>query len=349
MAIRKERFGAMPDGREISLYTITNANGLSASVTDLGAVWVTMFAPDRHGNMADVVLGFDDTAGYLARGPHFGAVVGRVANRTAGGKFKIDGTEYTLAQNNGLNNLHSGPDYYEKRLWEAAQGSDERSVMFTLVSPDCDQGFPGTVTVSVIYRLTDDNCMEITYHAVTDRTTPMNPTNHSYFNLAGHDGGSVLKQRVQIVAGLYTPCDEGLIPTGEILKVEGTPMDFREEKEIGAGIDADFVQLKQAGGYDHNWCLDHAAGEYDLAARAYDPESGRAMDVYTDLPGVQFYTSNSLHVECGKNGTAYGPRGAYCFETQFYPDSLNKPHFPSPILHPGEVYTSKTGYRFYVR
>lgn len=348
MAIKKERFGAMPDGKEISLYTITNSHGLSASVTDLGAIWVRMLAPDRDGNFDDVLLGYDGGDGYLVNGPHLGSVVGRVANRTGGACFHLDGKEYLLAKNDGENNLHSGPDYFDKRLWEAAVGADERSVMFSLESPDGDQGYPGNARISVIYRLTEEDCLEITYHASCDQATPMNLTNHAYFNLAGQGNGNVLSQKVRILADFFTPNSADSIPTGEIRTVAGTPMDFRGEKALGREIDADFSQLKNARGYDHNWCLSHEAGVYSLAVTARDEGNGRLMEVYTDLPGVQLYTANWLDHEAGKNGAVYGPREAFCFETQFYPDSLNKPQFMSPIIRAGEVFTTKTGYRFLV-
>ncbi len=345
MAILRERFGEMPDGREISLYTLTNKNGLSAAVTNLGAIWVRMLVPDREGNPADVLLGYDDAAGYLAGGPHFGAIVGRVANRVKGARFRIDDKEYRLGKNEGDNNLHSGPDYWETRLWEAAPGADGKSVMFTLESPDEDQGYPGNARISVIYRLNEEDCLEITYHASCDQTTPMNPTNHAYFNLGGHNGGSVLSHKARILADFYTPIGPDLIPTGEIASVAGTPMDFREWKAFGDEIGADFTALLYGGGYDHNWCLRHDKGVYSLAAEAWDEKSGRAMEVYTDLPGVQLYTGNGLG-EIGKGKIQYEPRAGFCFETQFLPDALNKPHFPSPMLRAGEVFTTKTGYHF---
>ncbi|MCI8510694.1 MAG: galactose mutarotase [Lachnospiraceae bacterium] len=345
MAIQKERFGEMPDGREISLYTVTNDNGLSASVTNLGAAWVRMLVPDREGNLADVLLGYDGAAEYLAGSPHFGATVGRVANRVGGARFWLEEREYLLAKNERDNNLHSGPDYWENRLWEAACGADEKSVMFTLESPDGDQGYPGNARISVIYRLNEEDCLEITYHASCDRATPMNPTNHAYFNLGGHDSGSVLAHKARILADFYTPVGPDLIPTGEIASVTGTPMDFREWKTFADEIGADFTALLYGGGYDHNWCLNHAASVYSLAAEAWDEKSGRAMEVWTDLPGVQLYTGNGLS-DTGKGGVRYRPRDGFCFETQFFPDALNKPHFQSPVMKVGEVFTTKTGYRF---
>lgn len=349
MAIQKQRFGTMPDGREVNLYTMTNPHGLSASFSELGAVWVNMLVPDRDGKPEDVLLGYDSLEGYLKNGPHFGAVVGRVANRTGGAAFTLKGKRYRLEKNNGENNLHSGRDFFEKRLWDARVCEEENSVTFTLESPDGDQGFPGNARISVRYRLTDEDCVEITYRASCDEATPMNLTNHAYFNLGGHNFGSICGHKVKLLSGFFTPTFADSIPTGEIVSVAGTPMDFREEKEVGLEIDADDLQLKQAGGYDHNWCLEHEAGVCGLAATAFHPESGRCMEVLTDLPGIQFYTSNFLSAEQGKGGAVYGRRNGMCFETQFYPDSLNKAWFPSPVLEAGEEFQSVTCYRFGVR
>lgn len=346
MSVRKEAFGMMPDGREISLYTIENENGVSASFTDLGAIWVRMMVPDRAGKLCDVLLGYDDGDGYLVNGPHMGSVVGRIANRTGGAKFRIGEKEYCLEKNNGENNLHSGPDYFDKRLW-AAKESGEDSIVFFLESPDGDQGFPGNARISVKYTLNRENTVEITYLADCDQDTPMNLTNHAYFNLGGQDSGSILNHKAQINAEMFTPSAADSVPTGEILLVEGTPMDFRKPKTIGEEIDSDFVQLVQAKGYDHNWCLSHVPGVYSFAASVYDPESGRAMDVYTDLPGVQFYTANWLNSEKGKGKAVYESRNAYCFETQMYPDAVNKPQFASPVIKAGSAYVTRTGYHFY--
>ena len=346
MAVVKEHFGEMADGRSISLYTMTNKNGLQAAITDLGAVWVRMIVPDKNGNMDDVMLGFDHAEGYLKNGPHFGSVVGRIANRTGKGMFLLNGINYTLAINNGPNNLHSGPDYYDERLWNAKILS-ENSVRFDLLSPDGDQGYPGNAIVSVIYTLDDEDMLTLRYSVLSDADTPVNLTNHGYFNLLGHRGGSVLGHRARILADFYTPSDETSIPSGEILPVSGTPMDFTEFHEIGERINEPFDQLIQGHGYDHNWCLSHTRGEFALAAQIYSEESGRAMDVYTDQPGVQFYTANFLEQENGKEGSVYHARTAFCFETQNFPDAVNKPFFPSPIVKAGTEWKSVTGYRFY--
>lgn len=347
MAVKKEAFGAMPDGRKITLYTITNENGVSASFTDLGAIWVRMIVPDKNGEMGDVLLGYDGGEAYLVNGPHLGSVVGRIANRTGGAGFLLNGKTYALGKNDGNNNLHSGPDYFDKRLWTARE-SGEDSVAFFLESPDGDQGYPGNARISVRYTLTPENTVEITYVAECDQDTPMNLTNHAYFNLGGHGSGSVLSHKVQIHGDMFTPSSADSIPTGEIRLVENTPMDFRTPKPIGLRIDSDDIQIVQGKGYDHNWCLNHVPGVYSLAASAYEEKSGRAMDVYTDLPGVQFYTANWLGGEKGKDGAVYQDRDGFCFETQMYPDAVNKPQFASPVIKAGTTYVTKTGYHFYI-
>lgn len=346
MAIAARKFGTMPDGRSVTLYTITNQNGLAASVTDLGASWVSMLVPDRNGVFSDVLLGYDDAAGYLSDTPHLGAVVGRVANRTGNAAFTLNRKTYVLGKNDGENNLHSGPDYYDKRLWQASSVGED-SVVFFLASPDGDQGYPGNAEISVKYTLTEENTVEVTYMITCDQDTPFNMTNHAYFNLAGHDAGNVGNHRMQICADYFTPSDAHSITTGEIRPVDKTPMDFRIPKAIGRDMDMEYDQLVQAGGYDHNWCLNHTPGVYTLSANAYDPESGRAMSVYTDLPGVQFYTANFLGGERGKNGAVYERRGAFCLETQMYPDAVNKPQFASPVVKAGETHITQTGFCFY--
>lgn len=346
MAIKKEQFGSMPDGRKITLYTITNEHGVSASFLDLGAIWANMLVPDRNGQVADVLLGYDDAAGFLVNGPHLGSVVGRIANRTAGARFSLNDNIVYLGRNDGENNLHSGPDYFDKRLWNVGMTS-EHSIQFTLESPDGDQGYPGHAAISVTYTLTEDNTVEILYQAVCDQDTPMNLTNHAYFNLGGHGSGVVYDHFVQIDADTFTPTNQESIPTGEFRSVFDTPFDFSRAKKIGADIHADDMQLKMGKGYDHNYCLNHPVGIYSRAASVWDEKSGRAMDVYTDLPGIQFYTANWLDHESGKDGTVYCSRGAFCFETQFFPDSVNQPKFMSPVVKAGETFVSKTGYHFY--
>ena len=347
MSVKKEHFGEMPDGREVSLYTITNKNGLEASVTDLGAVWVRMVVPDKNGGMDDVMLGFDDAAGYLNNGPHFGSVVGRIANRTAKGKFSLNGKEYTLAVNNGPNNLHSGLDYYDARLWNAKEEA-ENAVTFTLLSPDGDQGYPGALVMKVTYSLDEENTLMIHYEAEPDQDTIINMTNHSYFNLNGHKSGDVLNHTLWLNADVFTPADATSIPTGEIRSVEGTPMDFRIDKTIGKDIEADYEPLVFGKGYDHNWVLKNE-GEFDKVAEVAGDESGIHMSVLTDLPGVQIYTANFLDGEKGRDGAVYEMRDAICLETQYYPDAIHHENFPGPICKKGEKYDTRTAYRFRVK
>lgn len=349
MAIKVERFGETPDGRQIDLYTLTNENGVRASFTNLGGTWVSMLVPDKNGDMGDVILGYDTAEKYLVNGPHFGAVIGRNANRIGGAAFTLNGIRYQLAVNNGPNNLHSAPDLYHRRIWEVELDEADLGsrISFSLFSPDGDQGYPGNADITVCYTLTPDNSVSIEYHMVSDADTIANFTNHCYFNLAGHGSGPVLDQQVWIDADYFTPADEVSIPYGTILPVKDTPMDFNTMKSIGRDIGVEYDQLIMGKGYDHNWVLNHKKGELALCAKAYDPSTGRIMEVYTDLPGMQFYTANYLTDPTpGKDGVTYAPRHAYCFETQYYPDAVNKPQFPSPILKAGEEYHTTTIYKF---
>lgn len=349
MAYKKELWGNMPDGREVYLYTLVNENGVSASFTDLGAVWVSMNVPDKDGNYKDVVLGYDSVSKYLINPPHFGAPVGRNANRIAGAGFTLNGKEYKLAANNGLNNLHSGPDLYESRLWDC-QVEEEglgTSISFSLFSPDGDQGYPGNANITVTYTLTPDNSIQISYHMICDADTIANFTNHSYFNLDGHESGSAMKQKVWIDADYFTKADEGSIPTGELTPVKGTPMDFTVMKPIDQDLYADYEALILGKGYDHNWVLNHPPGEVSLCAAAQSDRTGIRMEVSTDLPGMQFYTANFLKKDgAGKGNGEYDARCGYCFETQYYPNSVNMPEFPSPVLKAGEEYKTVTVYKF---
>ena len=352
MAIEKNSFGKMPDGTEVYKYTLTNKNGVSASFITLGGVWVSMVVPDKDGSMADVVLGYDDLDSYRRTPAHFGAPIGRNANRIGGAVITIDGKDYKLEANNGPNNLHSGPDLYHDRVWDCAASETEAGsrLDFYLESPDGDQGYPGNARITVSYTLTDEDSLVLDYHMVCDKDTVANFTNHSYFNLAGHDSGDVMKQEVWLNASRYTPADEVSIPTGEIAPVAGTPMDFTEMKAIGRDIGADFEALVFGKGYDHNWVLDKEEGELALAAKAMDPASGRVLECYTDLPGIQFYTANFLQDEMpGKGNARYDYRHAFCFETQYFPDAVHKPQFPSPLLKAGDEYRTRTIYQFLVK
>ena len=349
MAIEKNSFGKMPDGTEVYKYTLTNKNGVSASFITLGGVWVSMVVPDKDGSMADVVLGYDDLDSYRRNPAHFGAPIGRNANRIGGAVITIDGKDYKLEANNGPNNLHSGPDLYHDRVWDCAASETEAGsrLDFYLESPDGDQGYPGNASIRVTYTLTDENEVKIHYEGTCDQDTIFNMTNHAYFNLAGHESGPALSQMVYIDSDAITAVDKVLIPTGEIRKVMGTPMDFLDFKPIGRDIEADYDQLKLGGGYDHNWILNHESGVFSLAAAAIDEESGRKMEVYTDLPGVQFYTGNFLDGQVpGKGGVKYVRRQGYCFETQYYPNAVNMPGFVSPIVKKGEKYDTTTSYKF---
>ncbi len=349
MAIKVERFGETPDGSQVDLYTLTNENGVSASFTNLGGIWVSMMVPDKDGKLADVVLGYDTVEKYLVNSPHLGATIGRNANRIGNAAFTLNGIRYELYANDGPNNLHSAPAFYRTRIWEVEldESSLGSRVSFSLNSPDMDQGYPGNAQITVSYTLTDENSVMIHYHMVSDQDTVANFTNHSYVNLAGHGKGNIGTHQVWIDADYFTPIDSVLIPDGRILPVKGTTMAFPTMKPIGRDIGGDDEQLVLGNGYDHNWVLNHKAGELSLCAKAYEPESGRLMEVYTDLPGVQFYTANFLTGDMpGKEGAVYGFRHAYCFETQYYPDSVNKPQFPSPFLKAGEVYETTTIYKF---
>ncbi len=349
MAYKKELWGNMPDGREVYLYTLVNENGVSASFTNLGAVWVTMNVPDKTGSMTDVVLGYDRVSDYLLNPPHFGAPIGRSANRIADAKFNLNGKEYKLKANNGPNNLHSGPDLYHTRLWDGQADEEDlgTSVSFSLFSPEGDQGFPGNAEITVTYTLTPDNSLKISYHMICDADTVANFTNHSYFNLDGQDGGYAMNQRVWIDADTFTRADEGSIPTGELTPVKGTPMDFTVMKPIEKDIHEEYEALRFGGGYDHNWVLNNRSGEVSLCAAAESDKTGIRMEVYTDLPGMQFYTANFLKNEpAGKGGTIYEKRCCYCFETQYYPNSVNMPEFPSPVLKAGKEYKTTTIYKF---
>lgn len=352
MGYTKTEFGKLADGTMVYRYTLTNKRGVEASFTDLGGVWLTMVVPDRDGSMGDVILGYDTVDGILTGPGHLGEPVGRNANRIGDARFTLNGVTYELAVNSGgRNNLHSGPDYYRDRVWntEVEETGLGTKITFKLHSPDGDQGYPGNADAAVSYTLTEDDSLRLDYYMVADADTVANFTNHVYFNLSGHDSGCATGQRVWIDADAFTITDDTSIPTGELVPVKGTPMDFTEMKEIGRDIEADYEPLKQAGGYDHNWALNHAKGEMALCAKAEDEKTGRTLEVYTDLPGVQFYTANSLQTKLGKGGVTYDRRAGYCFETQFFPDAVNKPQFDSPILKAGEEYKTTTIYKFGVK
>jgi aldose 1-epimerase len=342
-------FGKMPDGTAVEAFTLTGAGGVKAVVITRGATLTELHVPDKAGNAVDVVLGFDDLAGYLGDGNQFfGCTTGRVANRIAKGKFTLDGKEYTLTVNNGPNHLHGGTKTnLDKVVWTAAAVTTSAgpAVKFTYSSPDGDEGYPGKLDLTVTYTLTDDNALRIEYTAVTDKPTPVNLTNHTYFNLAGAGADTVLDHELMINADRYTPADDTLIPTGVVVSVAGTAVDFRKPRKVGERI-GDLVNGRYKG-YDHNFVLNAPDGKTP-AAVLRDPDSGRTMTVYTDQPGVQLYTGNFLKGQTGKGGKVYKQRSALCLETQHFPDSVNRPNFPSVILRPGQTYRRTCVYAFSV-
>lgn len=346
MGISMKSFGVTAKGREATLYTFTNKYGMSMSVTDFGAALVSVMVPDRDDEMTDVVLGYDDVKGYEDGGLFFGASVGRSANRIAGASFEINGNVYQLEKNDNGNNLHSGADYYNKRMW-GIRSKNFQSITFDLHSMDGDQGYPGALDMEVKYTLTDNNEVKIEYYSVPGEDTIINMTNHSYFNLNGHASGEILGQQVGIAAKYFTKADENSIPTGELVEVAGTPMDFREKKEIGKEIEADYEALRFRNGYDHNWALD-SNGTFEKVAEMSSEKTGITMEVYTDLPGMQFYTGNFIEHEKGKEGAVYEKRHGACFETQFFPDAIHHENFKSPICPAGENYRTLTVYKFSV-
>lgn len=343
MAVTKRDFGV--EGRQATLYTLENSKGMKAEVTDFGAILVNLYVPDAKGNVDDVVLGYDSLTGYLSNGSFFGATIGPNANRIANAKFTIDGVEYQVDINDGPNNLHSHmQDGYHKKLWAAEVG--ENSVTFTVTDEDGYMGFPGNKEFSITYTLDEENGLTLHYHAKSDKKTIMNPTNHTYFNLDGHKAGSIEGHSLLLKASNYTPVVKGAIPTGEIASVKGTPMDFTELKEIGKEINEKVEQLRLTMGYDHNWVVDDWNGELRHIATVVAPVSGRVMHTYSTLPGVQFYAGNCIGADTGKEGAAYGRRCGLCLETQFYPNAVNTPEFPSCVFGGDTEYDSITVYRF---
>ncbi|HJZ64842.1 MAG TPA: aldose epimerase family protein [Candidatus Acidoferrum sp.] len=348
--MEKKAFGTTPDGKAADLYTLKNKNGMEVSITDYGGIVTSIRVPDHSGKMADVVLGYDTLDGYVADKVYFGALVGRYCNRIGHAEFSIDGTKYTLAKNNGDNTLHGGIKGFNKALWDARDVSkgNEPALELTYLSKDGEEGFPGNLKVTVVFTLTGKNELKIDYSATTDKKTVVNLTNHSYFNLAGQGSGDILKTVLRIEADKITPVDSGLIPTGELKSVQGTPFDFRKPAAIGERINSDDEQLKLGKGYDHNFVLiKNKPNGLTLAARAEEAASGRVLEVWTTEPGTQLYTGNfldgSIH---GKGGVAYTQRSAFCLETQHFPDSPNHPSFPSTLLAPGQRYHTTTIYKF---
>jgi aldose 1-epimerase len=343
-SLKRMDFGKTPDGTPIDLYVLTNGN-VTAKVMTYGAILTELIVPDRHGKPGDVVLGFDNLAGYLAGHPYFGATTGRVANRIAKGQFTLDGKDYKLAVNNAPNSLHGGLKAFDKVVWKAQDVSGQAgpAVRFSYLSPDGEEGFPGNLSVSVTYTVTADQAIKIDYSATTDKATPVNLTNHSYFNLAGPASGNILGHELMLAADQYTPGDDTMIPTGDIKPVKGTPLDFTTSTKIGAHI----AEIPgEPGGYDHNYVL-RGGKAPALAARVSEPASGRLMEMFTTEPGVQFYTANFLDGSLkGKDGVVYKKNQAFCLEAQHFPDSVHHANFPTTILRPGETYTQTTIYKF---
>ena len=343
--MQKRSFGTTKDGKEVFLFSLENKNGVKVEVTNFGANLVNVFVPGKDGKVEDVVLGFDDVAGYEVNPSFFGAVIAPSANRIGGASFELNGETYLLKKNNGENNLHSDEELgAHKRVWDITENED--SVTFTLKNADGELGFPGNKEFKVTYSLNDENGLKIAYEATSDKDTIINPTNHSYFNLKGHKEGTIEDHKITLLASNYTPADEASIPYGDIVSVEGTPMDLRQELVIGEKIDSDFDQLNFAVGYDHNWVTDNCNGEVRKIATVKAPGDVRVMEVYTDLPGVQFYAGNFIDPQTGKDGASYAKRSGLCLETQCYPDSIHKPNFPSVVYGPTKAYKSTTIYKF---
>ena len=350
MSLKKQAFGNTAAGTPVDLYILQNERGLEASITNYGGIIVSLRVPDRQGQAADVTLGFETLAGYLGAHPYFGAIIGRYGNRIANGQFTLNGVVYPLARNNGNNHLHGGLQGFDKVVWNAAELPDARNpgVALTYLSRDGEEGYPGNLAVKVTYTLTAENALRIDYEATTDKETVVNLTNHAYFNLAGAGAGNILQHELRLCADRFTPVDGTLIPTGELRSVTGTPMDFTTLTAIGARIRENYDQIRFGpGGYDHNWVLNSSDGSLALAATAYEPTTGRVMDVYTTEPGIQFYAGNFLDgTITGKAGQTYPQHAGFCLETQHFPDSPNQPNFPATVLQPGQTYRTTTSYQF---
>ncbi len=351
--VRVQPLGTLDDGRQVQLFVLGNAQGMTVEISDLGGIIVSLSVADQAGNFADVTTGFDNPQPYIDGAGFMGAIVGRYANRIADAKFTIDNVEYVLARNNGDNAIHGGLIGFDKKIWDAEFSSDSDSAQLTLqtFSADGEEGYPGLVEAQVVYTLNDENQLIIDYTATTDKTTVINLTNHAYFNLEGQADGNILDHEIMINADRFTPVDSASIPTGEIAEVANTPLDFRTAKTIGRDIDYGHEQIQFGSGFDHNFVINHVApGDVTLAASVYAPRSGRTLNVYTDQPGMQFYTGNFLNGRLvGKENTVYQRRAAFCLETQHFPDSPNKPNFPSTLLRTGERYATRTIFEFGAR
>jgi len=351
LQIREEAFGKTGDGRPVDLFTLTNSNGMEVRAMTYGGIIVSIRVPDKNGKIADVVLGHEKLEGYLPNPPYLGAIVGRYANRIANGAFTLDGAKYTLPKNDGPNTLHGGLSGFNQKVWEGKEFKNAKGVgvAFTYLSKDGEEGFPGNLKAKVSYTLTNENQLILDYEATSDKATPINLSQHSYFNLAGEGNDDILNHEIRLNADRFTPVDKTLIPTGELRAVQGTPLDFNKPTAIGARIDDPYEQLLLGHGYDHNFVLNRANedGGLTLAARVHEPTGGRVLEVSTTEPAVQFYSGNFLDgTIVGKNGHVYKKRYGFCLETQHYPDSPNHPDFPSTILKPGKTFHSETIFKF---
>jgi aldose 1-epimerase len=349
VTINESPFGNLPDGSAVTLYTFKNANGVEMKVINYGGYITSLRTPDKSGVIEDVVLGYDSLSGYLKAPSFFGCIVGRYGNRIAKGQFKLDGKTYDLVKNNGVNHLHGGTKGFDKVMWEATPSSSPEgaSLKLSYLSKDMEEGYPGNLQVTVVYTLTNDNELKIQYEATTDKKTVINLTNHSYFNLSGNTKRKILDHKLSIAASKFLPVDATLIPTGELKDVKGTPFDFTSPEVIGKRINDNDPQIKAGIGYDHCWVFDKAPGTLGLGATVYDSISGRYMEMFTTEPGTQFYSGNFLNgTVTGKFNTVYEQRYGLCLETQHYPDSPNRPEFPTVVLNPGEVYKTQTIYKF---
>jgi aldose 1-epimerase len=349
--VAKRAFGKLDNGTMVDLYTLKNRNGLEVEITNYGGAVVRLKTPDQRGHLADIVLGYSDLSGYTGGSSFFGALIGRYANRIAQGKFKLDGVEYQLAKNNGANHLHGGVRGFDKVVWQAREVVRQHgaALELTYLSRDGEEGYPGNLALTATYTLTDKNELRIDYAATTDKDTIINLTHHSYFNLAGAGAGNILDHQLLINADRFTPIDETLIPTGELQAVRGTPFDFHRPTAIGSRINQTAEQLVRGQGYDHNFVLNKRDRELSLAASVYEPGSGRILELWTTEPGMQFYSGNFLDQVAGKDGKVYNRRDGFCLEAQHFPDSPNRPAFPTTVLKPGERYAQTTIYKFRVR
>ncbi|HZJ82610.1 MAG TPA: aldose epimerase family protein [Clostridia bacterium] len=349
MAITRRDFGKTPKGNDVSIYTLSNSGGMEVQIMNYGGIIVSISVPDKNGNFDDIALGYDNLEGYIEQSKFFGALIGRHANRIEDGIFEINGVEHHLAKNDGPNHMHGGVVGFDKVIWDAQiiDEDKEQCLQLTYNSPDGEENYPGNLDVTVTYSLTEDDELKIDYHAVTDKDTVINLSNHSYFNLLGHDGGYIGNHELKLYADQFTAVDKDCLTTGEILDVDNTPFDFTELSPIGVGLNSSHDQIESGGGYDHNWVLRDSNGTLERAAELYEPTTGRMIEVFTTKPGIQFYSGNFLDgTEACKEGVIYEKRSGLCLETQYFPNAMKHKHFPSPLLKAGDEYKHTTVYKF---